>query len=127
MIHLGTRWQPVSLLVKHKGSFKYLGVTFDVDKSSKIYQTIYKDLIQKVKNTCGVIVGWKCSPTYKILAAQLSTLVSVKYGARLGDSVSQVNLPRGYDPYTYEPLLHWYTLFGRSDSQEKRRLGVPVE
>ena len=47
ILHSGTVWRIVSVLVKHDGLFKYLGDTFDVDKSGRFYRTMHKDLIQK--------------------------------------------------------------------------------
>ena len=80
VIQLATKWHPVSVPVKHEGSLNYLEVTFDVNKSSKFYQTMYNDHIQKARHICGVIGRRKFSPTTKILVAQLSSLASVKKG-----------------------------------------------
>ena len=45
IIHLGTTWTAVEVPVMHVGSLKYLGVTFDIDRTGNFYKTMYTTLV----------------------------------------------------------------------------------
>jgi hypothetical protein len=106
-VHHGVLWEQDLVQVAHSGQMKYLGVIFDIDRGGDFFKTTYDMLIMKSRIVCNILATRNASATLKILVAQISTMASIKYAAKVANwRLSQYRKLDGAFSKLFRSALH---------------------